>query len=84
MVAQYCEYNSCHRIVHIKLQINFFGRLKFVLAKQTFYHLSHISNLFYSGYFRDGVSKTICLGWLSASQVARITGMSNGHPEKYF
>jgi hypothetical protein len=38
---------------------------------------------FYSGYFGDGVSQTICLGYpqtvilpISASQVARITGVS--------
>jgi hypothetical protein len=55
-----------------------------VLAKQLFYHLSHTSSPFVSGYFGDGVSKSICLGWpktaillISASQVARITGVSH-------
>jgi hypothetical protein len=43
--------------------------------------LSHTSSAFCSGYFGDGVSWTICLGWpcteillISASQVARIIG----------
>jgi hypothetical protein len=35
----------------------------FVLAKQEFNHLSHNSSPFCSGYFRDGVSRTICPGW---------------------
>jgi hypothetical protein len=33
----------------------------FTLAKQTVYHLSHISSPFYSGYFGDRISWTICL-----------------------
>jgi hypothetical protein len=40
--------------------------------------------MFCIGFFRDRVSRTICLGWpqsmiflISASQVARITGMSH-------
>jgi hypothetical protein len=44
---------------------------------------------FFSGYFGDGVSRTICRGWpqtsilpISASQVARILGVSHQHPAK--
>jgi hypothetical protein len=58
-----------------------------VLAKQTFCRLSHTFSLFCSGYCRDGVLWTICLGWpettvllISASQVVRITGVSYWHP----
>jgi hypothetical protein len=47
------------------------------------YHLSHTSSPFCSGYFGDGVSRSICPGWsqtsilsVSASWVARITVMS--------
>jgi hypothetical protein len=41
--------------------------------------LSHISSPFCAGYFGDGVSQTIFLGWIpiSAFQVARITGVSH-------
>jgi hypothetical protein len=43
----------------------------------------HLS-LFCSGYFENVVLRTICLGWailpISASQVARITGMSHQCP----
>jgi hypothetical protein len=45
--------------------------------------LSQTSSLFCSGYFEDRVSQTNCLGWPqttifpSASQVARIAGMSH-------
>jgi hypothetical protein len=55
----------------------------FELAKQLLYHLSHTFSPFCSGYVEDGVLGTICLGWpqttvllISASQVARITGVS--------
>jgi hypothetical protein len=48
--------------------------------------LSHTSNPFCSGYFGDGVSVTISLGWpetsillISASQVARVSGVSHQH-----
>jgi hypothetical protein len=61
----------------------------FSLAKLLLWHLSHTSSPFYSGYFKDGVSWTICPGWLpteilqiSASQVARIIGMSHQHSLK--
>jgi hypothetical protein len=53
----------------------------------TFYHLNPNSSSFCSGYFVDGVSWTICLGWLwtpifpvSASQVVRITGICHWCP----
>jgi hypothetical protein len=49
--------------------------------------LSHTCSPFCSGYFGDGVSWTICLGWpqtsilpISASQVARITSVSHQPP----
>jgi hypothetical protein len=58
----------------------------FTLAKQALYPLSHSSSPFCSGYFGDGILQTVCLGWLpasilliSASQAARITGMSHLH-----
>jgi hypothetical protein len=50
------------------------------------YHLTHTHtpSPLYSGYFGDRVSQTICLGWpqamilqISASQLARIIGMSH-------
>jgi hypothetical protein len=49
--------------------------------------LSHAySPFFCCGYFGDGASSTICLGWpltrillISASQVARIIGVSHQH-----
>jgi hypothetical protein len=64
---------------------NFFGvwTQGFMLIKEAFYHLSHTSSPFCSGYFGDGISRTICLGWpwisillILASQIARITGVS--------
>jgi hypothetical protein len=62
-----------------------FSTQGFMLAKQVLYHLSHTSSPFWSGYFRDGVSLTIFPGWpgtsilpISASQIARITGVSHG------
>jgi hypothetical protein len=58
----------------------------FVLAKQVFYCLSHTFSPFCPGYFGDGVS-----GWpqtmillISASQVARITGVSSWRLTQYF
>jgi hypothetical protein len=39
------------------------GFQDFMLAKQTLYHLSHISSSFCSDYFENGVIPTICLGW---------------------
>jgi hypothetical protein len=54
-----------------------------LLCKELFNCLSHASCPFCSGYFGDGVWQTICPGWcwtaillLSASQVARIAGVS--------
>jgi hypothetical protein len=35
----------------------------FTPAKQALYRLSYASNLFCSGYFGGGVSRTVCLGW---------------------
>jgi hypothetical protein len=59
----------------------------FMLAKQAFSYLSHSASPFlcvWDAYFQDMVSGTICPGWfwtavfqISASQVARITGMSH-------
>jgi hypothetical protein len=64
----------------------FLERLEFELRTlhlQVLYHLNHTSSPFCSAYFGDGILKTICPGWLqtiilpiSASQVARITGVS--------
>jgi hypothetical protein len=55
----------------------------FALAKQALYCLSHTFSPFCSGYFGDRVSGTSSPGWpwtsilwISASQVARITGVS--------
>jgi hypothetical protein len=63
----------------------------FTLAKQTLYCLSHTSSAFCSGYFGDEVLWTICSNWLrvmilliSASKVARITGVSHWHPALHF
>jgi hypothetical protein len=57
-----------------------------MLAKQVLYSLGHTSSPFCSGYFGDRVSQTVCLGWpqtmillISASQVAKITGVSHWH-----
>jgi hypothetical protein len=56
-----------------------------MFAKQVLYRLSHTSSPFCSGYFEDGISRTIWQGWFqttilsSAFQVARITGMSHQH-----
>jgi hypothetical protein len=58
--------------------------VSFALAKEVLYCLSHTSSSFCSGYFGAGISQMICLGWphamilqISASQVARITGVSH-------
>jgi hypothetical protein len=57
-----------------------------MFAKQALYPLSHIYSPFCSGYFGDGVSWTAYSGWpqtvillISASQAARIIGMSHQH-----
>jgi hypothetical protein len=39
----------------------------FTFAKQAFYCLNQTSTPFLSGYFGDGISKTICQGWLWAT-----------------
>jgi hypothetical protein len=63
----------------------------FTLAKQTLYCLSHTSSAFCSGYFGDEVLWTICSNWLrvmilliSASKVARITGVSHQCPANFY
>jgi hypothetical protein len=52
--------------------------------KETLFCLKHASSPFCSSYFGDGVLRSIFLGWpgtsilpISASQVARITGVSH-------
>jgi hypothetical protein len=59
-----------------------------VLIKQALYHLSHFSSPFCSGYFGDGVLQTprwpqTAILPISASQVARITGVSHQHLAKH-
>jgi hypothetical protein len=61
----------------------------FTLAKQVLHHLNLISSPFCSVYLEMEVSWTICPGWphivnlpISASQEARITGMSHRHSKK--
>jgi hypothetical protein len=73
-------------MIHYKL---LFGETRvwtqgFMLAKEALYALCHTSSPFFHGYFGDGVSWTICLGWswtaiilISAFQIGRITGMSH-------
>jgi hypothetical protein len=57
-----------------------------ILARQALYHLIHSSSSFFCvGYFQDRVSRNTCPGWqtlillISASRVARTTGMSHWH-----
>jgi hypothetical protein len=52
--------------------------------------LSHTSSDSCSGYFGGGVLRIICPGWprttvllISASQVARTTGVSHWHPARF-
>jgi hypothetical protein len=61
------------------------GTQGLMLARQVFYHWSHLTSPFLCWAFWDGVSQTqtICLGWLwtsvlltSASWVARVTDVS--------
>jgi hypothetical protein len=72
---------STHRVLLTKLLFCGTGvsTQGFMLAKQ----VVQTASPFCPGYFGDGVSQTICLGWpqtsilpISASQVARITGRS--------
>jgi hypothetical protein len=63
----------------------------FTLAGQMLYHLSHTCSPFCMVIFGDGVLWTIYPGWsqttileISASQVARITGMSHQAPGSHF
>jgi hypothetical protein len=60
-------------------------------CKEALYYLSHTSSTFFSGYFGDGVSQTICPGWswavilpVSAFQVARILGISHLHQIRFW
>jgi hypothetical protein len=56
------------------------------------YHLNHSASPFFGWvFFQDRVSQTLCLGWLqmtvlliSASQVARIAGVSHWHLALFF
>jgi hypothetical protein len=59
----------------------------FALAKQALYCWSHTPSPFCSGYFGDGASWALCPGWtgtliflISASHIARITGVSHWVP----
>jgi hypothetical protein len=59
----------------------------FTPAKQVLYGLSHFCSPFCSGYFRDGVSQTLCVDWpwsvillISATQVEKIAHMSHWCP----
>jgi hypothetical protein len=79
-----------HKDIHFFLGETRVWTLGFVLAKQVLYHLRHTSRLFCSGYFRDGVSLTICPSWprtvillISASPVARIIGARLWHLAGY-
>jgi hypothetical protein len=62
----------------------------FTLAEQMSYCVSCISSPFCSDYFGGGVLQTICPDWpqimillISASQVAKIMGISHQHPAKF-
>jgi hypothetical protein len=51
----------------------------------------HLQPIFALVYFGEGISQTICLSWLpttvlpiSASHIARMTGMSHQHPAPTF
>jgi hypothetical protein len=59
----------------------------FALAKQVLYCLKHTSSVLCFSYFGDGLLWTVCSGWpqavillISASHIARITGMSHCGP----
>jgi hypothetical protein len=61
-----------------------------MFAKQALYCLSRTSSPFSSGYFADGdlenylpgLASIIAILLISASQVARITGVSHQHPPR--
>jgi hypothetical protein len=73
------------RILYVRHQQLFFSVLGLELRVYTLSHST--SPIFCDGFFRDRVSWTISPGWLwitilliSASWVARITGVSHQHP----
>jgi hypothetical protein len=53
-----------------------------MLAEQVLYHLIHTSNPLYSGYFGDGVSQTVCQGWLQTTilpiSTSKVAGIISG------
>jgi hypothetical protein len=77
-------YSPIHPLYYFSFSFFFGGTQGFVLAKQALYHSSHVFSPFFSGYFGDGLSRTICLDWhgaltlpISAFQVARLTCVSH-------
>jgi hypothetical protein len=80
--------------VYLQLMTSFFGMGVIgvwtqgsMLAKQELYYLRHTASPLCSGYFGDEGSWASCLDWpraaifpISASKVARITGVSHQHP----
>jgi hypothetical protein len=82
------EVPICHSPWNLPVaHIEGFWTQGFVLAKQALCSSSHTSSSFCSGYFGNGMSWTICSGWpwatillISASQVARIIGVSHQCP----
>jgi hypothetical protein len=57
-----------------------------MLARKALYLLSHFASPFCFGYFQHSISQNICPSWvwiaiclISASWVARVTGMKNWH-----
>jgi hypothetical protein len=78
---------SFYTYIYLSIDRFLFGRTRVLTHVLHFlYHLSHTSTPFCSGYFGDGSSWTICLGWpwtvtlpISTFQIPRITTMSSGH-----
>jgi hypothetical protein len=84
-----CLAQSCYLFFSFFLMGLGFELKELHFANQKLYHMSHTSSPFCSSYFGDGDSRTICPGWpqtliltISASQVARIIGVSHWHPAK--
>jgi hypothetical protein len=76
---------------YVPLNLFFFSILGFELWAYTLTPWAILPDLFCDGFFQDRVSRTICLDWLwtavlliSASWVARITGMSHQRPAQFF